>query len=85
MLQSLASRFSNSDLMLCWKVGNDCELGALAIKIHSFDRFEKDLKDTFQKDLKGIFEKDLKSVLSFCSSCRKEGTGGGDVEGGLKL
>ena len=54
MLQSLASRINNSDLMLRWKVGDDCEVGALAIKIHSFDRFEKDLKDTFKKKFKKI-------------------------------
>ena len=66
MLQSLASRFSNSDLMLCWKVGDDCEPGTLAIKIHSFGGFEKDLKDLIYKNLKDIFEKDLKSVLFCC-------------------
>ena len=38
------SKFNNSDLVLCWKVGDDCEAGALAIKIHSFNRFEKKLK-----------------------------------------
>ena len=50
------SKFNNSDLVLCWKVGDDCEAGALAIKIHSFDRFEKYLK-------KKIFEKDLKKNI----------------------
>ena len=51
--------------MLCSNVGDDCEVGAFAIKIHLFDRFEKDLKDTFKTESKGKFEIDLKSDLSF--------------------